>query len=92
MSTIAGDGAGGYYYLRDSEQIAPALALELDKRLEPVATAVEVRVRVGDKIELLRVYGSRRLGGSRERGHRAAPRRPRRLPSARQINAPGGTA
>jgi Ca-activated chloride channel family protein len=62
MSSIAGDGAGGYYYLRDSEQIAPALALELDKRLEPVATAVEVRVRVGDKAELLRVYGSKRLG------------------------------
>ncbi len=62
MSSIAGDGAGGYYYLRDSEQIAPALALELDKRLEPVATAVELRVRVGDKIELLRVYGSKRLG------------------------------
>jgi hypothetical protein len=62
MSSIAGDGAGGYYYLRDSEQIAPALALELDKRLEPVATAVELRVRVADKVELLRVYGSRRLG------------------------------
>ena len=29
MSAIAGDGAGGYYYLRDSEQIAPALALVL---------------------------------------------------------------
>lgn len=62
MSQIAGDGAGGYYYLRDSEQIAPALALELDKRLEPVATAVELRVRVAEKIELLRVYGSKRLG------------------------------
>ena len=62
MSSIAGDGAGGYYYLRDSEQIAPALAMELDKRLEPVATAVELRVRVGDKMELLRVYGSQRLG------------------------------
>ncbi|MBK8259497.1 MAG: VWA domain-containing protein [Polyangiaceae bacterium] len=62
MSAIAGDGAGGYYYLRDSEQIASALALELDKRLEPVAGAVEVRVRLGDKIELLRVYGSKRLG------------------------------
>ncbi len=62
MSGIAGDGAGGYYYLRDSEQIAPALALELDKRMEPVATAVEVRVRLADKIDLLRVYGSRRLG------------------------------
>ena len=62
MSGIAGDGAGGYYYLRDSEQIAPALALELDKRLEPVATAVEVRVRLSEKVDLLRVYGSKRLG------------------------------
>ncbi|MFO0588754.1 MAG: VWA domain-containing protein [Polyangiaceae bacterium] len=62
MSGIAGDGAGGYYYLRDSEQIAPALALELDKRMEPVATAVEVRVRLSDRVDLLRVYGSKRLG------------------------------
>ena len=34
---------------------------ELDKRLEPVATAVEVRVRLKKGVELLRVYGSRRL-------------------------------
>ncbi|UQA58694.1 vWA domain-containing protein [Polyangium aurulentum] len=61
MSTIAEDGAGGYYYLRDGEQIAPALATELDKRLDPVATAVEVRVRLKKGVDLLRVYGSRRL-------------------------------
>ena len=61
MSAIAGDGAGGYYYLRDPAQIAPALATELDKRLDPVATAVEVRVRLKPGVELLRVYGSRRL-------------------------------
>ncbi|MGK3991861.1 vWA domain-containing protein [Sorangium sp. So ce1024] len=61
MSAIASDGAGGYYYLRDPEQIAPALAAELDRRLDPVATAVEVRVRLKRGVELLRVYGSRRL-------------------------------
>jgi Ca-activated chloride channel family protein len=61
MSAIAADGAGGYYYLRDSEQIAPALTAELDKRLDPVATAVEVRVRLKKGVELLHVYGSRRL-------------------------------
>ncbi|MCU0657209.1 MAG: VWA domain-containing protein [Polyangiaceae bacterium] len=64
MSSIAGDGAGGYYYLRDSEQIAPALATELDKRLDPVATGVEVRVRLKKGVELLHVYGSRRLNES----------------------------
>jgi Ca-activated chloride channel family protein len=61
MSSVAEDGAGGYYYLRDAAQIAPALATELDKRLDPVATAVEVRVRLKPGMELLKVYGSRRL-------------------------------
>ncbi|WP_437635126.1 vWA domain-containing protein [Sorangium sp. So ce854] len=61
MSGIAGDGAGGYYYLRDPDQIAPALATELDKRLDPVATAVELRVRLKPDVKLLQVYGSRRL-------------------------------
>jgi Mg-chelatase subunit ChlD len=61
MSSIADDGSGGYYYLRDPEQIAPALSTELDRRLDPVATAVEVRVRLKPDVGLLRVYGSRRL-------------------------------
>ncbi len=61
MSQIANDGAGGYYYLRDGSQIAPALGTELDKRLDPVATALEVRVRLKPGVELLNVYGSRRL-------------------------------
>ncbi|WP_437599852.1 VWA domain-containing protein [Sorangium sp. So ce590] len=61
MSGIASDGAGGYYYLRDPDQIAPALATELDKRLDPVATAVELRVRLKPDVKLLQVYGSRRL-------------------------------
>jgi Ca-activated chloride channel homolog len=61
MSAIAEDGAGGYYYLRDADQIAPALGTELDKRLDPAATAVEVRVRLKKGIDLLKVYGSRRL-------------------------------
>jgi Mg-chelatase subunit ChlD len=62
MSAIADDGAGGYYYLRDAEQIAPALATELEHRLDPVATALELRVRLEDDVRLLKVYGSRRLG------------------------------
>ncbi|MFO0762895.1 MAG: VWA domain-containing protein [Byssovorax sp.] len=61
MSSIAAEGAGGYYYLRDAAQIAPALAMELDRRLDPVATAVELRVRLEPDIKLLHVYGSRRL-------------------------------
>lgn len=62
MSAIAQDGAGGYYYLRETSQIAPALATELGKRLDPVATAVEVRVRFKPDVQVLKVYGSRRLG------------------------------
>ncbi len=61
MSTIAEDGAGGYYYLRDAEQIAGALTTEMDKRLDPAATAVEVRIRLKKGFDLLKVYGSRRL-------------------------------
>jgi Ca-activated chloride channel family protein len=61
MSAIADDGAGGYYYLRDPEQITPALTTELDKRLDPVATAVELRVRLKPGVDLMKVYGSRRL-------------------------------
>lgn len=61
MSAIAADGAGGYYYLRDGSQIAPALGTELDKRVDPVATAVELRMRLKPDVKLLKVYGSRRL-------------------------------
>lgn len=61
MSSIASDGAGGYYYLRDAAQISPALSTEIDRRLDPVATAVEVRVRWKKDIQLVDVYGSRRL-------------------------------
>jgi hypothetical protein len=72
MSSIAGDGAGGYYYLRNADQIAPALATELEKRLDPVATAVEVRVRLKNDVSLLRVYGSRRLNEAESARVRAA--------------------
>jgi Ca-activated chloride channel family protein len=61
MSSIANDGAGGYYYLRDADQITGALSTEIDKRLDPVATAVEVRVRLKKGVDLMKVYGSRRL-------------------------------
>lgn len=62
MSAIASDGAGGYYYLADTRRIAEALATELDRRIDPIATAVEVRIRLDDGVDLLKVYGSRRLG------------------------------
>jgi Ca-activated chloride channel family protein len=61
MSRIADRGAGGYYYLADSTQITPALAREIDARLQPVATAVEVRVRLRPDISATRVFGSREL-------------------------------
>jgi len=71
MSAIAEDGAGGYYYLRDAAQIAPALSTELDKRLDPAATAVEVRVRLKKGFDLLKVYGSRRLSQAESQRVRA---------------------
>lgn len=62
MSSIANDGAGGYYYLPSPKAISGALSTEVDKRLDPVATAVEVRVRLKPGIDLLDAYGSRKLG------------------------------
>ncbi len=61
MSSIADRGAGGYYYVRESASIAQALATELDARLQPVAQALEVRVRLRSDVELVSTYGSRRL-------------------------------
>jgi Ca-activated chloride channel family protein len=61
MSGIADRGAGGYYYVADSSQIEPALAREIDARLRPVATAVELRVRLRPDIAASHVYGSREL-------------------------------
>ena len=61
MSRIADQGAGGYYYLADSSQIEPVLAREIDARLRPVATAVEVRVRLRPDVSATRVFGSREL-------------------------------
>jgi Ca-activated chloride channel homolog len=61
MSRIADRGAGGYYYLADSAQIAPALEREIDARLQPVATAVELRVRLRPDVGATKVFGSREL-------------------------------
>lgn len=61
MSSIADRGAGGYYYLADSSQIASALAKEMDSRLVPAALGVEVRVRLRPDILPTRVFGSREL-------------------------------
>ncbi len=97
MSSIATDGAGGYYYLRSPDQIAPALATELDKRLDPVATAVEVRVRLKKDVSLLRVYGSRRLNDAEAARVRATEvavdrqaRKRDRIAENRQDDAEGG--
>jgi Mg-chelatase subunit ChlD len=61
MSQIADRGAGGYYYLADSSQIAAALSTEIDARLRPVATAVELRVRVRPDVTPTHVFGSHEL-------------------------------
>lgn len=63
LAALADRGSGGYYYLKDSTQIAGALSAELDARLVPVAQAVEVRIRLKPDVAPLRVYGSRVLSG-----------------------------
>ena len=71
MSRIADRGAGGYYYLADSSQIAPALAREIDARMRPVATAIEMRVRLRPDVAATRVYGSRELSDAEAAAVRA---------------------
>ena len=61
MAAIAERGAGGYYYLPHSEAIAAALGAELQSRLQPVAQAVEVRVRLKPDVRLVDTHGSRKL-------------------------------
>lgn len=61
MSGLAQQGAGGYYYVRDAQGIAQSLATELESRLQPVAQAVEVRVRLRPDVALTQTYGSHRL-------------------------------
>jgi Ca-activated chloride channel family protein len=63
MSSIADRGAGGYYYLADSSQIAPALGRELDARIVPAAQAVEVRLRLRPDVAPVKVFGSHVLDG-----------------------------
>ena len=61
MSGVASQGAGGYYYVRDPQGISQALATELESRLQPVAQAVEVRVRLRPDVRLTQTYGAHRL-------------------------------
>jgi Ca-activated chloride channel family protein len=96
MSGIADRGAGGYYYLADSSQIEPALAREIDARLRPVATAVELRVRLRPDVSATRVFGSRELSAAESDAVRAQEvavdqhERQHRIAADRQTDATGG--
>ena len=98
MSKIADRGAGGYYYLADSSQIAPALSREIDARLRPVATAVEIRVRLRPDISASHVFGSRELSADEADAVRAQElavdrheaRRNSGIAADRQTDAEGG--
>ena len=97
MSRIADRGAGGYYYLADSEQIAPALSREIDARLQPVATAVELRVRLRPDVAATKVFGSRELSAWEAAAVRAQEvtidqneQRKHGITSDRQTDAEGG--
>lgn len=63
LSSIADQGAGAYYYLAEPAQIAPALTKELDARLVPVASALEIRVRLRPGTQATKIYGSHALDG-----------------------------
>ncbi len=96
MSRIADRGAGGYYYLADSSQIAPALAREIDARLQPVATAVELRVRLRPDVSATKVFGSRELSSAEAVAVRAQEvaidqkEKRRGIAGDRDIDAAGG--
>ena len=96
MSRIADRGAGGYYYLADSSQIAPALAREIDARLQPVATASSSACACAPMSPRSKVFGSRELSSpeaaavraqevaidQREKKHGASPATATRTPPA----------
>jgi Ca-activated chloride channel family protein len=96
MSRIADRGAGGYYYLADSSQIAPALAREIDARLQPVATAVELRVRLRPDVAATKVFGSRELSSPEAAAVRAQEvavdqqERKRGIGTDRELDSAGG--
>ena len=96
MSRIADRGAGGYYYLADSSQIAPALAREIDARLQPVATAVELRVRLRPDVTASKVFGSSELSSAEAVAVRAQEvaidqrEKKRGITGDRDIDAAGG--
>jgi Ca-activated chloride channel family protein len=96
MSRIADRGAGGYYYLADSSQIAPALAREIDARLQPVATAVELRVRLRPDVTATKVFGSSELSSAEAVAVRAQEvaidqrEKKKGIASDRDIDAAGG--
>ncbi len=96
MSGIADRGAGGYYYVADSSQIEPDLAREIDARLRPVATAVEVRVRLRPDISATHVFGSRELTAIEADAVRAQEivvdrhEKEHGIASDRQVDAAGG--
>ncbi len=96
MSEIADRGAGGYYYVADSSQIEPDLAREIDARLRPVATAVELRVRLRPDISATHVFGSRELTAIEADAVRAQEiavdrhEQQHGIASDRQVDAEGG--
>jgi Ca-activated chloride channel family protein len=97
LSALADRGAGGYYYLADAKQIAPAFARELDARLVPAALAVELRVRLRPEVRPTKVYGSRQLDAleaavvrEQEVSADAQARRRDGIKRDRQSDAPGG--
>lgn len=62
LGALSREGAGTYYFVHNSEQLAPALFAELGKKLDLAATSVELRVRLSPSMELLKVYGSNAAG------------------------------
>jgi Ca-activated chloride channel family protein len=96
MSGIADRGAGGYYYVADSSQIEPDLAREIDARLRPVATAVELRVRLRPDVGATHVFGSRELTAVEADAVRAQEvavdqhEKQHGIASDRQVDAAGG--
>ncbi len=97
MVALSEHGGGGYYYVQDLASIAAILAQEIELRAQPVARAVELRVRVAPGVRLLQTYGSRRLGeaeAARVRGSEVAidrrAERHDRIRADRQVDAHGG--
>ena len=78
MLEIAREGSGSYHFVRRAADVSDILQDELEARVQAVAQALRVRVRLGEGVVARRVYGSRLLSQAEHAAVRATEGAPDR--------------